>query len=74
MLISTNKKRLHAHYFVLPFKCDKCGNTFMLEWGLRRKNDMYDNFSDYLVTGTKKYEKYCGICSQEISKKPENFE
>jgi len=70
MLISTNKERLHAHYFVLPFKCERCGNTFMLEWGLRRKNDLYNDFSDRL-DGIRKYEKYCGICPQEIAAREE---
>lgn len=74
MLIGTNKEKLHAHYFVLPFKCEKCGNVFMLERGLRRKNDCYENIFDRLAFGTKKYEKYCGICSVEIAKKSENNE
>ena len=72
MLIGENKEKLHEHYFVLPFRCDKCGNLFMLERGLRRKNDCYDGLLDRLEFGTKKYEKYCGICSVEIAEKSEN--
>ena len=67
MLIGTNKEKLHEHYFVLPFRCEKCGNLFMLERGLRRRNKHYD-FLDWGL-GIKKYEKYCEICSVEIAKK-----
>ena len=70
MLIGTNKEKLHEHFFVLPFRCEKCGNVFMLERGLRRKNGCYDGLLARL-DGCKKYEKYCGICSQEIAKKEE---
>lgn len=73
MLIGINKEKLHEHYFVLPFRCEKCGNLFMLERGLRRKNDYYDGLLDRLE-GYKKYEKYCGICSLEIAEKSENNE
>ena len=73
MLIGINKEKLHEHYFVLPFKCEKCGNVFMLERGLRRKNDCYECIFDRF-DGEKKYEKYCGICSQEIVKESENNE
>ncbi len=71
MLIGINKEKLHEHYFVLPFRCEKCGNVFMLERGLRRLNDNYDGLLDRF-DGIGKYEKYCGICSQEIAKKSEN--
>ena len=74
MLIGVNKEKLHEHYFVLPFKCEKCGNVFMLERGLRRKNDSYDCLMDRLEWGIPKYIKYCGICSVEIAKKSENNE
>lgn len=67
MLIGTNKEKLHEHYFVLPFRCKKCGNLFMLERGLRRKNEYYDGLLDRF-DGIGKYEKYCGICSVEIAK------
>lgn len=73
MLIGTNTEKFHEHYFVLPFKCDKCGNVFMLERGLRRKSEYYDGLSDRF-DGYKKYEKYCGICAQEIIKKLEDNE
>ena len=72
MLIGTNKEKLHEHFFVLPFRCEKCGNVFMLERGLRRENYRYEWFDWFF--GVKKYEKYCGICSQEIAKKAENYE
>lgn len=71
MLIGVNTEKLHEHYFVLPFRCEKCGNLFMLERGLRRRNEYYEDFLDR-ADGIKKYEKYCGICSQEIAKKSEN--
>ena len=70
MLIGTNKEKLHEHYFVFPFKCDNCGNVFMLERGLRKRDTCYDNILDRF-DGIKKYEKYCGICAQEIIKKEE---
>ena len=73
MLIGINKEKLHEHYFVLPFRCDKCGNLFMLERGLRRRDTSYENFLDRL-DGIKKYEKYCEICSVEIAEKLENNE
>lgn len=71
MLIGVNKEKLHEHYFVFPFRCEKCGNVFMLERGLRKRNPCYETFLDSL-DDIKKYEKYCGICSQEITEKLEN--
>ncbi len=68
MLIGTNKEKLHAHYFILPFRCEKCGNVFMLERGLRKINSCYCNPLDRL-DGNPKYIKYCGICSVEIAEK-----
>ena len=68
MLIGTNKEKLHEHFFVLPFRCEKCGNLFMFERGLRRKNEYYCCLLDRLGGG-KKYSKYCGICSVEIAEK-----
>ena len=70
MLIGINKEKLHEHYFILPFRCEKCGNLFMFERGLRRRNGYYDCFLARF-DGYKKYSKYCGICSQEIIKKEE---
>lgn len=67
MLIGTNKEKFHEHYFVFPFKCEKCGNVFMLERGIRRK--IFDRFDC-----CERYEKYCGICAQEVIKKLEDNE
>jgi hypothetical protein len=73
MLIGVNKEKLHEHFFVLPFRCEKCGNVFMLERGLRKTNSCYCDLLDRL-DGIGKYVKYCGICSQEIAKESENNE
>lgn len=73
MLIGINKEKLHEHYFVFPFRCEKCGNLFMLERGLRRRDTCYTNIFDRF-DGYKKYEKYCGICSMEIIKKEAGHE
>ena len=65
MKIGNDKTKLHSHFFILPFKCSRCGNRFMLEYGLRqqiRNSDFLDNLFD------ERYYHYCGICSIEIMK------
>ena len=66
MLIKSDETKLHEHFYILPFKCENCGNWFMLEHGLIQKNDYYE-FGDF-ICGDKKYTKYCDICSREIVK------
>jgi len=65
MLLSSNKYELHSHFYILPFRCDNCGNTFMFEHGLRRYVDGFD-FLDRLVEPEETMERYCSICSMEI--------
>ena len=67
MLIKSDETKLHEHFYIFPFKCDECGNWFMLEHGLIQKNDYYD-CGDWFIYGYKKYKKYCDICSREIVK------
>ena len=73
MLLFSNRRELHSHFFILPFKCDKCGNTFVFEHGLRRYCDGFD-FLDRLVEPEETMERYCSICSMEIieSERKEN--
>lgn len=65
MLIGVDKHRLHSHFFILPFKCDKCGNTFMFEHGLRKVNE-WDDFLDFILAPQVCQDRYCSICSVEV--------
>lgn len=65
MLLSCDKYKLHNHFFILPFRCDKCGNTFMFEHGLRRYIDGYDPI-DRCIEPESAMERYCSICSVEF--------
>lgn len=71
MKIGNDKTKLHPHFFIFPFKCDKCGNKFMLEYGLRQQiedSDIFDNLFD------DRYRHYCGICSVDIMKEQRQIE
>ena len=73
MLLSSDKYKMHSHFYIFPFRCDKCGNTFVFEHGLLRYIDGYD-FLDRLVEPEETMERYCSICSAEIieSERKEN--
>ena len=54
-------------FFIFPFKCELCGNRFMLEYGYKfRKDIRLDKFREGYLTFFYKNEKVCDICSKEI--------
>ena len=65
MLLSNDKYKLHSHFFILPFRCDNCGNTFMFEHGLRRYMTG-SGWLERLVFPEESMARYCSICSMEI--------
>ena len=65
MLLSSDKYKLHSHFFILPFRCDNCGNTFVFEHGLRRY--ISGNWwIDRLMFPKDSMRRYCSICATEI--------
>ena len=54
-------------FFILPFKCELCGNRFMFEHGYKFRKDirLYE-FRGRYAKDFYKGEKVCDICSKEI--------
>lgn len=60
---------LRDHYFIFPFKCDRCKNWFMLEHGCIRKHDAVSIIERALdrITGVNgSADVYCGLCSIDV--------
>ena len=54
-------------FFILPFKCELCGNRFMFEHGYKfRKNLRLHEFRGVYSKDFYANEKVCDICSKEI--------
>lgn len=70
MLLMTDKHKFHSHFFILPFRCDKCGNTFMFEHGLRRYIEG-NGWLERMIFPEDSMMRYCSICSVEIIEREE---
>lgn len=73
MLIGINKCEYHPHFFIFPFRCDKCGNTFVFEHGLRRYLGGW-SWVDRLEVPEKAMDRYCDICGIEVLEKKRKLE